>query len=557
MSLQSTGSPTLAGTRPGLPTTPQGQLDLMREITGRSFRTVPVHGKRSLLPWAKATEELAHHPGATGYAILVGDGVVVVDTDTPEAEAWAESALPATLTVSTARGAHRYYKITFRTKNSSQHSRNALHKGIDVRGDGGYVIGPGSRHPSGTTYVISQALPLAPLPEAFHNLVKAPEVELPRARNARGVVTPPVFSNARRSGNRTSVFGDDPRVKPRTRELLRDTSDGRDFRLARVLLSLMRSGLTDEECVLQVSRSALGSKVREMEEAASAGYLEAKIRFTRDHVTRNPSERFTPGRWRQRAAGTPMPTGRRKVVDAIAMIATQANATKLTLSSLRVGEMASMTRQAALKNINRLVMEGWLKINTKTNVQARGLARSYTLTVPASSDSSQKLAVVDTGSDSWRHGCKGHWYSLYCALEAEEGTVAQLAQRIGKSAPTVRRQLTEMQERGMTSKTGKVWSLTPDAEIIVQTLAVGTKAEGARTRQKQHHAELRAERAETLRLLLEGKKDTTVDRGHGAGQPLTDREIEEAMAEFEVDWAAYAAALTRYRDLRERLALAV
>jgi hypothetical protein len=525
------------------------QFERLKAITGRSFRTVPASGKVSLVSWSQATETVTPHPKSTGYALLTGAGVLVVDTDTPEAEVWAELTLPATFTVSTAKGSHRYYSVPFPTRNSSQHSRSALHEGTDVRGDGGYVIGPGSLHPSGVRYVIARPMPIAPLPRQFHDLVRAPEATAQSAENAHPVVTPPVFSNARRRDNRVCGFGEDPRVKPRTRELLRDTSDGRDFRLARVLMSLMRSGLTDEECVLQISQSALGSKVREMEETASSGYLQAKIRFTRDHVTRNPSERFTAGMWRQRASGTKMPTGQRKTVDAIAMIATKANATKLVLGAMTVAEHSAQTRQAARSNINKLVFSGWLRRNTKTGVQARGLAHSYTLTIPASADSSAKLAVVDAGSDSWRHNCKAHWYELYAALEAQRGTVALLAQVIDKSLPTVRRQLVEMEAVGLTRKTGKIWSLTADAEILVQTLAVGTKAEGARTRQKQHHEELRTARADELRRYQQEADD-------GAGRELTNEEIEVAMKPVEFDRVQYANTLARYRELRQQLGLA-
>jgi hypothetical protein len=269
-------------------------------------------------------------------------------------------------------------------------------------------------------------------------------------------------------------------------------------------MSLMRSGLTDEECVLQIMQSPLGSKAREM----GKGYLRSKVDYIREYVTSHPSIRFTAARWRERAAGTPMPTGQRKTVDAIALIATRANATKLTLSAMKVAEMSAQSRQAARSNMAKLVDAGWLKVNTKTKVQARGLAFSYTLIVPASSGSSEKLAVVDTGMDSWRHRCKAHWYPLYAALGAQEGTVAQLVERTLKSAPTLRRQLAEMQELGLTRKARKVWSLTDDAEIKVQTLAVGTKAESARERQKQHHEEIRASRAMELELMRVAREMT-------------------------------------------------
>ncbi|MET7761706.1 bifunctional DNA primase/polymerase [Streptomyces sp. NPDC005393] len=501
----------------------ESPIDSWRAMVCRGFRVFPLKGKVPAVKWKSDAStdpgwiaQQLSRPGITGYGVVMGSGVLAVDTDTPEAERWASSTLPATFTVRTAKGFHRYYRVPFRSRNSSQHSTVRIADGTDIRGDGGYVVGPGSRHPSGAVYQVSSDLPIADLPEEFHDRVRAPEPQAQRTKNAHGGVTPPVLLNAQRSDALVTVFADDPRVKTRTRQLLQNVSDGRDFRLARVLLSLMRSGLSDEECVLQVMQSPLGGKVREK----GSDYLVSKVTYIRAYVTEHPSVRFTPERWRERAAGTTMPSGMRKTVDAIALIATQANATKLVLSSYKVAEMSAQGQQAAARNIAKLVLAGWLRLNTKTNVQARGYARSYALTVPASSCSSERLGVVDTGMDSWRHGCKAHWYPLYTALLTFEGQVKELAHRTGKSLPTVRRQLAEMQGLGLTRKTGKVWSLTEGADLRVQTLAVGTKAEGARERQKQRHQEIRAARAMELELLaFSGAKPEPARR---CGQPRAD-----------------------------------
>ncbi|MFJ4517446.1 bifunctional DNA primase/polymerase [Streptomyces sp. NPDC088816] len=496
----------------------EAPIESWQGMVCRGFRVFPLKGKVPAVKWKNDAStdpgwiaQQLSRPGITGYGVVMGSGVLAVDTDTPEAEQWASSALPATFTVRTTKGFHRYYRVPFPSRNSSQHSTVRIADGTDVRGDGGYVVGPGSRHPSGAVYQVSSDLPIADLPEEFHDQVRAPEPRAQRAKNAHGGVTPPVLLNAQRSDALVSVFADDPRVKTRTRQLLQDVCDGRDFRLARVLLSLMRSGLSDEECVLQVMQSPLGGKVREK----GGDYLVSKVTYIRTYVTEHPSVRFTPERWRERAAGTTMPSGMRKTVDAIALIATQADATKLVLSSYKVAEMSAQGQQAAARNITKLVQAGWLRLNTKTNVQGRGYARSYTLTVPASSCSSERLGVVDIGMDSWRHACKAHWYPLYTALLVSRGQVKELAHRTGKSLPTVRRQLTEMQGLGLTRKTGKVWSLTEDADLQVQTLAVGTKAEGAQERQKQRNQEIRAARAMELELLTSSGAKTEPARRCG------------------------------------------
>lgn len=94
--------------------------------------------------------------GRGNLAIVCGavSGIGVIDTDSAEAEEWARKFLTDTpLKTKTHRGWHRFYS-------SSGAVRNKVHikTGIpgvepDVRGDGGYVLAPGSVHPDGTIYL--------------------------------------------------------------------------------------------------------------------------------------------------------------------------------------------------------------------------------------------------------------------------------------------------------------------------------------------------------------------------------------------------------------------
>lgn len=86
-----------------------------------------------------------------GYGIATGErsDCIVVDFDTWEAfEAMADK-LPNTYAVRTARGVHLYYRWPgFRVRNSA----GELAPGVDVRGDGGFAVAPGSLHKTGKLY---------------------------------------------------------------------------------------------------------------------------------------------------------------------------------------------------------------------------------------------------------------------------------------------------------------------------------------------------------------------------------------------------------------------
>lgn len=122
-------------------------------------------GKRPMVAWKKYQQETASQADIDSWfggedlhniAIATGplSGLVVVDLDDPAAMAWADAALPETsLAVGTASGEHRYYR--WPSDGSQIGNSGALRArglSIDIRGDGGYVIAPGSRHANGDLY---------------------------------------------------------------------------------------------------------------------------------------------------------------------------------------------------------------------------------------------------------------------------------------------------------------------------------------------------------------------------------------------------------------------
>jgi Bifunctional DNA primase/polymerase, N-terminal/Primase C terminal 1 (PriCT-1) len=90
-----------------------------------------------------------------GLATGERSGVFVVDIDGMDAEAELtklesrHGALPRTVESITARGRHIFFTYPDR---AIRNSASKIAPGIDVRGDGGYVLTPPSIHPSGKSY---------------------------------------------------------------------------------------------------------------------------------------------------------------------------------------------------------------------------------------------------------------------------------------------------------------------------------------------------------------------------------------------------------------------
>lgn len=122
----------------------------------------PSPGKHPRVSWAQYQQEFPgdgqvrtwwrRWPDAN-IAICTGkvSGLVVVDVDPRHGgdESLKELALPATVTALTGGGGEHLY---YRHPGGTVHNGANLLPGIDLRGDGGYVIAPPSTHISGTAY---------------------------------------------------------------------------------------------------------------------------------------------------------------------------------------------------------------------------------------------------------------------------------------------------------------------------------------------------------------------------------------------------------------------
>lgn len=88
----------------------------------------------------------ALRPCNIGLVTGAAYNLVVVDADTPRQVSWCHIHLPRTVMVQTGRGVHFYYQA------NTPCERNRRAENFDVRGEGGYVVAPGSIHENGTRY---------------------------------------------------------------------------------------------------------------------------------------------------------------------------------------------------------------------------------------------------------------------------------------------------------------------------------------------------------------------------------------------------------------------
>jgi hypothetical protein len=114
-----------------------------------------------------------------GMATGGSSGLFVVDVDAEDGrKSLAEleekhGKLPATVSVITGRdgcGEHLYFKLN---GHAVRNSAGLIGRGLDVRGDGGYVLLPPSVHPSGRVYVwnVDSADDFAAAPDWLHAII--------------------------------------------------------------------------------------------------------------------------------------------------------------------------------------------------------------------------------------------------------------------------------------------------------------------------------------------------------------------------------------------------
>jgi hypothetical protein len=152
-----------------------------------------------------------------GIATGAVSGCFVLDIDGEDGESsllkleGEHGALPPTIEAITGKGRHCYFRIG--EHGSVRNSASQIAGGLDIRGDGGYVIAPPSIHPNGRPYAwsVDTTRDFADAPEWLHALIsrngngKAGKVGK-ALEHWHATLTQPIHNGARNS-TLTSIAG--------------------------------------------------------------------------------------------------------------------------------------------------------------------------------------------------------------------------------------------------------------------------------------------------------------------------------------------------------------
>jgi len=139
------------------------------DVWGRGWSVIPLwfRGKTPAIkawaeyqrrrPTVQELEEWFGPPAPRNVGIVTGklSGIFVIDVDSEAAIAWATEHLPpCEMRVRTAKGLHLYFPYSGDkpAKNKVRVRYQGEHLDLDVRADGGFVVGPGSTHETGAIY---------------------------------------------------------------------------------------------------------------------------------------------------------------------------------------------------------------------------------------------------------------------------------------------------------------------------------------------------------------------------------------------------------------------
>ncbi len=248
---------------------------------GKKVPNMPWKAFQSKRPTEQQVQDWQGAGAEANVAIVTGaiSDLFVLDVDSPEAQALLdEMNLPKTPTVRTAKGRHYLFR------NPPFELRNKVRlKGVelDVRGEGGYIVGPGSQHPTGFIYhweVTPDDCDFAALPSEVLDLLQ-------QDASPTGVVTQTGRTKYLEAGKYSFWFN---RQVTEQLTALRDAKDGaRNDTLFRVAVQL-----ANHSAALELDWATVAATLRPAALAVglSGGEIDATLQSAWDRGQQSPTE---------------------------------------------------------------------------------------------------------------------------------------------------------------------------------------------------------------------------------------------------------------------------
>ena len=177
-------------------------------------------------------------------------------------------------------------------------------------------------------------------------------------------------------------------------------------------------------------------------------------------------------------------------------------------SMRELAERANLSKEAVQRSLHRLqenqivtcagkdkeAGSNQYRLTAETIQSQSGVCKVHTLGVTTPS-----VCTLHTPHDAWNNRALGQ-SGLFCyqQLQQQPGTVAELAQRLGKERSTVSRTLHRLEEHGLACSDGKAWKALEVTPERLDRIALLCGTAGKSAARVQKHREERATRASLI-----------------------------------------------------------
>ncbi|WP_431889247.1 bifunctional DNA primase/polymerase [Nocardiopsis alba] len=490
------------------------------------FKIVPVEGK---YPKHKGWYDLAlsdpeeitkalSRKGVSGYGYVIGQSHILIDADNEAALRVFQTYGP-TVTITTGKGEHRLYRLPkgVKVKSGTDIFKDAPYDIDVVSGAKNIAIGPGSLHFDKDTQEYTGHIYSSWMDEEIAELINDHLKIIDR--QSRGISTPQQTSGSsfQKTGF-TCTNGGFVTPKPEIQEMLNDTSDGKNDRIFRIAVALLRQTGDITSTIDIIEHSPVGKAINR-----SHSYFVSTVNnAAKSDGPRNNSE-YAPeivSEWLTRETQRYTKAQDLKALHAI--MEHSGGHMEFPLSGGQFGLLSSTSRATARRKLAMFVENGTLVIISKPESMSReatiyGIPKTQETARAAegegvpqqtSGSSFQKTGMtwdntkeMDASEDQWFWGAYVSWFPTVAALLDGAQSIKDVSEKTGRTYSAESRILRQMFFKGILLKEKRTYRLQEDYAERLSNLVAGTRFEGKGQRNAEAYAEEVRKFGEFMNLL--------------------------------------------------------